>query len=128
MALAPGPRVQPLHPRPGAVLVHDGPDEAVLSALAERRFADLPRLEPSPARAREQLAGDLDAALRHLREVRDSYWEHDWRNEHRGPGRHPEHELWEAVEGYLDILNATGPPSPGPGAGEPGGTTSAPGC
>jgi len=107
---------------------HDGPDEAVLSALAERRFADLPRLEPSPARAREQLAGDLDAALRHLREVRDSYWEHDWPNEHRGPGRHPEHELWEAVEGYLDILDATGPPSPGPGAGEPGGTTSAPGC
>ena len=93
--------------------MHDGPDEAVLSALAERRFADLPRLEPSPARAREQLAGDLDAALRHLREVRDSYWEHDWRNEHRGPGRHPEHELWEAVEGYLDILDATGPPSPG---------------
>src|SRR6266496_3583272 len=27
---------------------HDGPDEAVLSALAERRFADLPRLEPTP--------------------------------------------------------------------------------
>ena len=42
---------------------HDGPDEAVLSALAERRFADLPRLKPSPDMAREQLADDLDAAL-----------------------------------------------------------------
>jgi hypothetical protein len=93
---------------------HDGPDEAVLAALAERRLAGLPRLEPSPDMAREQLAGDLDAALRHLRQVRDCYWEHDWRKEHRGSGRYPEHELWEAVEGYLDILDATHPPSPGP--------------
>jgi hypothetical protein len=51
----------------------DGPDEAVLTALAGRRFADLPRLQPSPDMAREQLAGDLDAALRHLRQVRDCY-------------------------------------------------------
>ena len=41
------------------------------------------------------------------------YWEYDWRKEHRGPGRYPEHELWEAVEGYLDILDASRPPSPG---------------
>ena len=91
----------------------DGPDQAALSALAERRFADLPRLQPSPEMAREQLAGDLNAALRHLRQVRDSYWEYDWRKEHRGLGRHPEHELWEAVYGYLDILDASRPPSPG---------------
>ena len=85
----------------------------MLAALAARRFADLPRLEPAPDVAREQLAGDLDAALRHLREVRDRYWDYDWRKEHRGPGHYPEHELWEAVEGYLDILDASGPPSPG---------------
>ena len=88
----------------------------MLSALGERRFADLRRLKPSPDMARKQLADDLGAALRHLREVRDSYWEYDWRKEHRGLGRYPEHELWEAVEGYLDVLDAsrsavTGDPS-----------------
>ena len=92
---------------------HDGPDEAVLAALAARRFAGLPRLEPAPDVAREQPAGDLDAALRHLREVRDCSWDYDWRKEHRGLGHCPEHELWEAAGGYLDILDASGPPSPG---------------
>jgi hypothetical protein len=61
----------------------------------------------------EQLAGDLDAALRHLRQVRDCYGEDDWRKEHRGFGRYREHELWQAIEGCLDILDASRPPSPG---------------
>ena len=63
--------------------------------------------------APEQPADDLDASLRHLREVRDSHWVYDWRKEHRGPGRYPEHELWEAVDGYLDILDVSSPPWPG---------------
>ena len=49
----------------------------------------------------------LDAALTHLREVRDKYWDHDWRREHRGYGRYPENELWEAVEGFLDLVDAS---------------------
>ena len=47
------------------------------------------------------------AALAHLREVRDKYWEYGWRREHRGYGRYPENELWDAVEGYLDLLDAS---------------------
>lgn len=43
------------------------------------------------------------AALAHLREVRDKYWDHDWRREHRGYGRYPENDLWEAAE-PLQIL------------------------
>ena len=54
-----------------------------------------------------QLRDDLDAALAHLREIRDKYWDHDWRREHRGYGRYPENELWDAVEGYLDLLDAS---------------------
>ena len=48
------------------------------------------------------------------------YWDTDWRREHRGMGRYPENELWEAVEGYLDILSASramprnAPPLPPP--------------
>jgi hypothetical protein len=38
--------------------------------------------------------------------VHASYWDHDWRREHRGFGRYPEHHLWEAVHGYLDLYDA----------------------
>ncbi len=85
---------------------HDGPDEGVLRALAERQFGDLPRQAPSPQARREQLAAELEAALRHLRTVHASYWDRDWRREHRGLDRYPEHELWEAVDGYLDLRDA----------------------
>jgi hypothetical protein len=84
----------------------EGPDEAVLQALAERRFDDLARLAPSPQAEREQLAEELAAALSRLRTVHASYWDHDWRREHRGFGRYPEHHLWEAVQGYLDLHDA----------------------
>lgn len=89
----------------------DGTDEEVLRALAERRFDDLPRSVPDPGEVRQQAAEELRASLAHLREVRDGYWEREWRREHRGLGRYPENYLWEAVEGYLDLLDAA--------AGEP---------
>lgn len=90
---------------------HEGPDDAVLQALAERRFDDLARLAPSPQAEREQLPADLAAALSHLRAVHANYWDHDWRREHRGSGRYPEHDLWEAVQGYLDLHDAGKPPA-----------------
>jgi hypothetical protein len=85
----------------------DGPDEGVLQALAERRLDDLPRVTSSPGVRREQAAGELEAALSRLRSVHASYWDYDWRRENRGGGRYPEHELWEAVQGYLDLLDAS---------------------
>jgi hypothetical protein len=85
---------------------NEGPDEDVLQALAECRFDDLPRLMPSPAVGRERVAAELEAALGHLRAVHASYWDRDWRSEHRGLGRYPEHHLWEAVQGYLDVHDA----------------------
>ena len=84
-----------------------GLDEEVLLALSERRLDDLPRVTPPPEAERAQRTAELQAALGHLRSVRDSYWDYDWRRENRGGGRYPEHELWEAVEGYLDLLDAT---------------------
>lgn len=84
----------------------EGPDEGVLEALAERRFVDLARLAPSPQDEREQVAAELAEALSHLRAVHACYWDHDWRREHRGLGRYPEHHLWEAVQGYLDLYGA----------------------
>jgi hypothetical protein len=71
--------------------------------------ADPRRVVPDPVDERLQLRDDLDAALLHLRQVHGSYWDPDWRREHRGMGRYPEHELWEAVKGYLDLLTAIRP-------------------
>jgi hypothetical protein len=87
--------------------VDDGPDEQALAALAARDFGSLKRLIPESADERLQLREDLSTALAHLREVRDKYRDHDWRREHRGYGRYPENELWEAVEGYLDLFDAS---------------------
>ena len=92
--------------------VDGGPDEQTLAALAARDFGSLKRLIPEPVDERLQLREDLDAALAHLRQVRDKYWDHDWRREHRGNGRYPESELWEAVEGYLDLFDASQPSDP----------------
>jgi hypothetical protein len=88
--------------------VDGGPDEQALAALEARDFGSLNRLVPEPADERLQLREDMDAALAHLREVRDKYWDHDWRRAHRGYGRYPENELWDAVEGFLDLM----PPGP----------------
>lgn len=91
----------------------EGPDEDVLAALSQRRFGDLPRFAV-PAGVPEQAAA-VAAALGHLRAVRDCYWDRDWRREHRGLGRYPEHELWDAVNGYLDLHDAATPAArPGP--------------
>jgi hypothetical protein len=84
----------------------DGTDEAVLDALQERRFADLPRLEASPAELLRRAEVELDQALTQLRGVHEKYWDREWRSEHRGDGRYPETHLWEAADGYLDLLDA----------------------
>ncbi len=87
----------------------DGPDEGVLRGLAERRFGDIPRFTPSQYTRQDQLVAELRLAFGHLREVHASYWDNDWRRKHRGSGRYPEHYLWDAVQGYLDLYAATEP-------------------
>jgi hypothetical protein len=86
----------------------DGPDEDVLRALAERRFSDLPRVTAQPDELRAHTADALATALARLREVHANYWEPDWRRENRGDYRYPENALWEAVDGYLDLLDESG--------------------
>ena len=94
---------------PVRIWSRDGIDEDTLTALSARRFSELRRLTPDPVDERLQVRDDLDAALRHLRDVHGSYWDQAWRRDHRGFGRYPEHELWDAVEGYLTLLNALAP-------------------
>lgn len=78
----------------------------MLQALAERRFTDLPRVTAQRDEVLAHTADALNAALARLRDVHANYWERDWRRENRGNYRYPENVLWEAVDGYLDLLNA----------------------
>lgn len=88
----------------------DGADEEVLTALSERRLDDLPRVTAEPAEERARTTVELAAALTRMRQVHQNYWERGWRREHRGNYRYPENELWDAVDGYLDLLDAARAP------------------
>lgn len=85
----------------------DGVDEQALQALSAGSCESLRLASPPPREVEEQLATELAASLAHLRAVEASYWEPDWRRQHRGGGVYPESHLWDAVHGYLDLLAAT---------------------
>src|SRR6185437_6177876 len=61
--------------------------------------------DPPPGTEGAQRAGELQAALDHLRGVRDSYWDYGWRGANRGGGRYPENKLWEAVQRAIWIFS-----------------------
>jgi hypothetical protein len=82
----------------------DGIDDEALEALKETRFGDIPR----PAFDKALLADELAATLKHLRGVSEQYWDSKWRRANSGYGRYPENTLWDAVLGYLDLLEADG--------------------
>jgi hypothetical protein len=81
-----------------------GPDEEVLEALGQRRFADLHRLVPTVDEELTQLEVELEASLTHLGRVVEGYWDREWRAEHKGLGWYPEDHLWRAAHGYLDLM------------------------
>ncbi|SDL25221.1 hypothetical protein SAMN05421874_11873 [Nonomuraea maritima] len=86
----------------------EGIDESVLEALEHRRQEDLRRPATETPAEPADVEGELRTALEHLRAVHAAYWDRKWRREHRGLSRHPEHHLWEAVQGYLDLLDVRG--------------------
>lgn len=92
--------------RPVRIWSVAGPDVAALDALDGGGAEPLRLPDPDDATANDQLAVELAASLAHLRRVEDSYWEWDWRRDHRGAGFHPEDHLWRAIHGYLDLLAA----------------------
>ncbi|GAA1656342.1 hypothetical protein GCM10009733_062330 [Nonomuraea maheshkhaliensis] len=82
-----------------------GIEPGVLEALAERRFESAREQTAAVRRPPAQVEAELKTALDHLRSVHAAYWDRRWRREHRGLGRYPEHHLWEAVQGYLELLD-----------------------
>ncbi|SCE83962.1 hypothetical protein GA0074695_1517 [Micromonospora viridifaciens] len=101
--------------RPLRVWSLDGPDTTALDALECGEAEHLRMPAPTAAERQEQLTAELAASLAHLRRVEAGFWQRDWRSAHRGSGVYPEHHLWDAVHGYLDLLAAVqqhpGPPT-----------------
>jgi hypothetical protein len=86
----------------------DGAQTAALEALAERRAGPFRLADPDNAVLAEQISRELKSSTEHLRTVRDRYWDDvDWRRSHRRDGRYPEDHLWQAVDGYLDLVDAS---------------------
>lgn len=92
--------------RPLRVWSADGVDVDALEALARGEAEDLRLPPPSRDELAEQLRLELAACRDHLRTVRDSYWEYGWRRENKGYGEYPEHHLWNAVDGYVELQDA----------------------
>lgn len=95
--------------RPMPIWSRDGGVQTTaLDALAERRAEPFRLPDPDDDRLAAQVTRELETSAAYLRAVRDRYWEDiDWRRAHRGDGRHPEDHLWQAVDGYLDLLDAS---------------------
>ena len=86
-----------------------GVDEAALDALARGEAERLRQPAPADDDLQDQLSTELQASLAHLRRVESAYWEREWRSAHRGLGVDPEHHLWNAAHGYLELLAAADP-------------------
>ena len=93
--------------RPLRVWSLDGPDTAALDALAHGQAEHLRLPAPATEQQHEQARIELAASLGYLRQAEAGFWERDWRSAHRGQGVCPENHLWDAVHGYLDLLDAT---------------------
>lgn len=85
----------------------DGVQTAALDALAQRRAEPFRLADPDNAGLAEQISGELETSAELLREIRDRYWDIEWQRAHHRDGRHPEDHLWQAVDGYLDLLDAS---------------------
>lgn len=84
----------------------DGSDDDALDALSSGDVEAFRLPTPSPAEEAAQIAVELDASLAHLHRVDEGFWERDWRRANKGSGSYPVTHLWNAVHGYLELLDA----------------------
>jgi hypothetical protein len=92
--------------RPLQIWTPGGTNTAALKALAAGHAQNLRMPAPSPEEEAARYKWELALSFTHLRAVRDRYWDdREWRRVHHGDGRRPEEHLWQAVDGYLDLLD-----------------------
>lgn len=84
----------------------NGLDEQAIEDLRRDRFDRLAISEPSDEGFEDQLRVEWADCRHHLRRVLDSYWDRDWRQDHKGFGTYPEHHLWRAAEAVREVEDA----------------------
>lgn len=95
--------------RPLRIWSTAGIDEEALDALARQQAEPLRVYDPTPTQAHAQRESERREALAHLREIRDRYQDPAWRRRHRSAGHPPETYLWSALDGFLELEDATTP-------------------
>ncbi|MBS2533221.1 hypothetical protein KGQ20_10590 [Catenulispora sp. NF23] len=85
----------------------DGVQTPALDALAERRAEPFRLADADDDVAAEQISRELKLSTAHLRAIRDRWDDIAWRRSHSRNGRYPEDHLWQAVDGFLDLLDAS---------------------
>jgi hypothetical protein len=84
-----------------------GRDQRTLDGLAAGRLQNL--AVEAPANRREltaQMLVERDVARQHLVTVTESFYDPDWRRNHRGGGAYPENHLWSATAAFLELDDA----------------------
>jgi hypothetical protein len=87
-----------------------GIDEASFEALRSRDVEAVRLTAPVTEEMRTALERHLAVTKAALGEVVDRFWDRDWRREHTGAGRYPEHTLWELAWGVRDLERALADP------------------
>jgi hypothetical protein len=83
-----------------------GRDQVALAALAARQLDDIVLDAPQDSDALiAELLVERDVGRRHLA-VTQSFYDRDWRREHRGEGVYPEDHLWWATAAFLELDDA----------------------
>jgi hypothetical protein len=84
-----------------------GRDQRALDALAAGELEQVTIEGPAST---EELVAELlverDVGRRFLATVTESFYDREWRREHRGDGVHPEDHLWWATAAFLELDDA----------------------
>jgi hypothetical protein len=84
-----------------------GRDQRALDGLAAGRLEQVAVEAPTNrGELAAQVLVERDVARRYLVTVTESFYEPDWRRDHRGGGIYPAHHLWAATSAYLELDDA----------------------
>lgn len=81
-----------------------GLDEKVIEDLRARRFVEV--VEPGVAEFEAQMRDELGVSRGYLDHVLGSFYEREWRQDHKGSGIYPGDHLWWAAAGYRGVEKA----------------------
>jgi hypothetical protein len=84
-----------------------GRDQRALEALAAGQLGEVTVERPASDKALlAELLVEREVGRCHLASVTESFYDQNWRRDHRGDGVHAQDHLWWATAGFLDLDDA----------------------